>query len=570
MLMMVETVGMSMYKLSSGPINAAWALLKAPEGGLDEFQSAMQSHYDTLSDSDRLFADTVSHAIQGISPEKQQIMGQQVEELLKPHLHNLPQIMSSIHGQMPIHGDRGRLRKSIEFQLRKGWLGDAWDKSKGTLGAIAGAAVTAGAIGLMITNPWLIPAVLAVDAINRSQGSEGSIVGEGIKSIGKYIAQPVVNAFGGNMDIQTDWGSVGVPLGFNDEAYIGGHFGATSGFVDPVIGHKWSESEDVGLGTRLMHIGAAAASAVNPFSWGRNIGAATQVGTRTAARGAGGAGKLATQRGAAQRMGGKLPDMPGVKGGVKQTWRTNLADRGQLVKPDKMADDAWAAMSPAQQRGFSLSPGGGVKQPGTFASTKHGATREAQMVGGKYGRRIGGRALQTAGPTGLSGYAIGLLGAHTAQNLDTQPSTSGGGLGAGYGSQSGSGFAGANTAGPSGGYGSPYGQGDIHTGISHRTGLQEVWKPTGSAFEQQHEFSGFKGENMKIGDRMLKELTEMMYKAKCPCGKDPCVCKEYANKGDKKKPAHGMVIIIGSKAGPGPSTDGKRDKLDSEKDDKDE
>ena len=36
---------------------------------------------------------------------------------------------------------------------------------------------------------------------------------------------------------------------------------------------------------------------------------------------------------------------------------------------------------------------------------------------------------------------------------------------------------------------------------------------------------------------------------------------------DKKKPAHGMVIVIGSKAGPGPSSNGKREKLDSEKKD---
>jgi len=34
-----------------------------------------------------------------------------------------------------------------------------------------------------------------------------------------------------------------------------------------------------------------------------------------------------------------------------------------------------------------------------------------------------------------------------------------------------------------------------------------------------------------------------------------------------KKPAHGMVIVIGSKAGPGPSKDGKREKVDSEKKD---
>jgi hypothetical protein len=54
---------------------------------------------------------------------------------------------------------------------------------------------------------------------------------------------------------------------------------------------------------------------------------------------------------------------------------------------------------------------------------------------------------------------------------------------------------------------------------------------------------------MRIGDRMLKEAQDKM---------------NESGKKDKK-PAHGLVIVIGSKAGPGPSTDGKRDKLDSEK-----
>ena len=36
-------------------------------------------------------------------------------------------------------------------------------------------------------------------------------------------------------------------------------------------------------------------------------------------------------------------------------------------------------------------------------------------------------------------------------------------------------------------------------------------------------------------------------------------------KSGSKKPAHGMVIVIGTKAGPGPSKEGKRQKLDSEK-----
>jgi len=113
------------------------------------------------------------------------------------------------------------------------------------------------------------------------------------------------------------------------------------------------------------------------------------------------------------------------------------------------------------------------------------------------------------------------------------------------------------------------------------------------------------GENMKIGERMLKEATERMYKAKCAeCGKN-CVSKAHCTalkaeglemvehdgkkvpkfaadgkgaddlktaaeddmnkKQGSKKPAHGMVIVIGSKAGPGPYKNGKRQKLESEK-----
>jgi hypothetical protein len=134
---------------------------------------------------------------------------------------------------------------------------------------------------------------------------------------------------------------------------------------------------------------------------------------------------------------------------------------------------------------------------------------------------------------------------------------------AGYSPHDSGGFGMANTG--QGGGGTAIGH-QVH-GVTDKFGAQTPRMKIWGGEEWQPQYA--KGENMKIGDRMLKELTEMMYKAKCPCGKDPCVCKEYASKGDKK-PAHGMVIVIGSKAGPGPSTDGKRDKLDSEKDDKDE
>ena len=62
-----------------------------------------------------------------------------------------------------------------------------------------------------------------------------------------------------------------------------------------------------------------------------------------------------------------------------------------------------------------------------------------------------------------------------------------------------------------------------------------------------------KGSCPNCGDKM----------AKTGCMKMGCGGMEKAD----KKPAHGMVIVIGSKAGPGPSKDGKREKVDSEKKD---
>ena len=78
------------------------------------------------------------------------------------------------------------------------------------------------------------------------------------------------------------------------------------------------------------------------------------------------------------------------------------------------------------------------------------------------------------------------------------------------------------------------------------------------------------GEYMDLGEHLLKSaiinMENKLVKAKCPsCDKKDCLGKAHCGtlKADdkKKKPAHGMVIVIGSgKAGPGPSTEGKRDK----------
>jgi len=120
-----------------------------------------------------------------------------------------------------------------------------------------------------------------------------------------------------------------------------------------------------------------------------------------------------------------------------------------------------------------------------------------------------------------------------------------------------------------------------------------------------------KSDNMfvnRLGNELLKALQEEENKAHCmteqkaecsACKKEDCLGKAHCmgerkaeglemvehdgkkvpkfaadgkgakdmKKKDDKKPAHGMVIVIGSKAGPGPSKNGKRQKLDSEKKD---
>ena len=148
----------------------------------------------------------------------------------------------------------------------------------------------------------------------------------------------------------------------------------------------------------------------------------------------------------------------------------------------------------------------------------------------------------------------GLAGAAAMSQLPQAPTT-----GFGVQSQMGSVGAAPSQQTPVSGNADPY-------------ALREIYNPqAGSAFETQQEFGGLgvnKGDNMfreNIGEQLLKEAAERMDKAHCATD------LKADEKGDgKKKPAHGMVIVIGSKAGPGPSTDGKRNKLDSEKDKKEE
>lgn len=167
----------------------------------------------------------------------------------------------------------------------------------------------------------------------------------------------------------------------------------------------------------------------------------------------------------------------------------------------------------------------------------------------------------------------------------------------GYGVDFGQGMQGNDTSagafgavgGQSSAFGQDYNVSNLPTANSALTERREIWKPEErSAFESQLEYGmKQKGDLMftyRAGDEIRKQVEELMYKGKCPaCGKSPCTCDDKEKSmckacgemskmcgcekkaEDGKKPAHGMVIVIGSKATPGPSTEGKRDKLDSEK-----
>jgi len=262
-----------------------------------------------------------------------------------------------------------------------------------------------------------------------------------------------------------------------------------------------------------------------------------------------------------------------------------------------------------------------ARAAGAPGATKQALARGVQRGAGRLDRAITTRGLRNLGlgAAGLTG--LGYLAGKTLPNFSSDdeagmPSTSGfedytGGVGSG---QSGAGAFGAG-GGAASGFGQGYGMRDLTNVTGNRMGEDAIWTGTAAPFQGQHgrgtmaqrtvanqgTFGGFgmnKGDNMKIGEQILKEVTERMNdeylsKAKCPkCGQEhlakmgcvakaekcphcdgdaprsKCICGE-AKKADKK-PAHGMVIVIGSKAGPGPSKDGKRQKLDSEKDKKEE
>ena len=215
----------------------------------------------------------------------------------------------------------------------------------------------------------------------------------------------------------------------------------------------------------------------------------------------------------------------------------------------------------------------------------HGPLRGAGQMAGR-GIENAGRGLRTIGrskPARYLGRFAQTLGG-TQEQFGNQAATLLAGYGAPQMANSDFNLAGGNAGGFGTGFGGAEGgvndisnvQGNAMAGNQIFDPNAFTGNPNAVAFEQQEEFGGLgmkqKGENMFVnnkGNEIKKEVTDLMHKAKCAeCGKEGCIGKMHCGTmkaDDKKKPAHGMVIVIGSKAGPGPSKDGKREKLDSEK-----
>ena len=307
--------------------------------------------------------------------------------------------------------------------------------------------------------------------------------------------------------------------------------------TDPVLGMRVREGGD-SLGSNLAEFGTGVAQGFVP---GSLLGAG--------ARRAG--GKVAAKHGAKNVAARRAQEEARVRAARELADIQSRRAMSQGIGPstlrgvdDKLYQEALGSSYATSMGNQAFRAAGG----GPATSRLAGGLTAMGKPGMKRGL-AGAAALGAAGVVAdkAPGLLAGALGAYGMSQLPQAPTT---GFGA---SQMGTAGAAPTQGTPVSGNADPY-------------ALREIYKPQeGSAFEGQKEFGGLgvqKGDNMfreNIGEELLKEATERMDKAHC--GTE----LKADEKDGKKKPAHGMVIVIGSKAGPGPSTDGKRDKLDSEK-----
>ena len=556
---------------SSFAIESAWAVLKQDdslsEGGMpqegfgailnsmrpEDLQAALD-HYHRLPPDEQRILQATSQSMGEIPEDKMGQLRASAHHLFQQHEGNFSQLMQD-SGEGPVD-----LNKIAPLLL--------W-------GAVA------------------LTAVFVADDVNRSQGAKASLVGNVVTDIGNAAAW--ANGSGDAYFGETDYGDV---VSHDDEV----------GYVDPFTGQRHFVDSDPSAWDSIKFGGmTAATSLINPFKPLSSMKAGAKLGARLASKTATKPVNVIGSRIAGSNV-ARLSDEAVQAARVAQ--ETGQVGAARSFRPTQNLD--YTVTTPQMHRQSRLdaqaadraaidarwgAPKGKLTQVGEGMSRfgnkpVRESLREFGEAGAKSGwkRGVGWGAARAYGHTpagqdwmdeNIKNPVLGLLGAYGMSKLpDGTPDTSGG-----YGGQGA--FGTAATGGAAGGYGQGYGMQDTANVTGNRMGEDALWTNTAAPFQGQHgrgtmaqrtvenqgSFGGFgKGDNMKIGERMLKEAQDMMYKAVCPkCGKQNCNCKEYKNKKeDGKKPSHGMVIVIGSKAGPGPSTDGKRDKVDSDKDKKEE
>ena len=373
-----------------------------------------------------------------------------------------------------------------------------------------------------------IPIESAMDLIKADRGLEIAESGDNVEKVLPLLAVP---ALFGAYGAARSQGMHGLDaIGDPDKGFF--EFDPnTVRYEDPILGMTMRTADDPTLGQRALGLGIGAMQGLNPFSYARLLGR----GAGAAARGLGprvanlgrrlqpAATDAGTAAGRIMPRSNFIPKVAGYPGRVVERTghRMGASTMGQEIVPQ------------TDQFGRLVLNADG--------SVAYKVAPKSIMNVGKV-RGAVGRLAQHSGP----------LAAQLMTNLPDAPPPSTDFGTAGAGSQSGAPAFGqpADTFA----FGDGAGMGNLSTGYSQMGPENVIFDPTQVGLtEQQQRFVGqqeYKGENMSLGDDLLNKAKENMYKEK---------------EGKKPKKGGAALILVMGHGKPGPSTEGKRDKLDSDK-----
>jgi len=326
---------------------------------------------------------------------------------------------------------------------------------------------------------------------------------------------------------------------------------------EPILGTAVAEGND-SLGSNLAEFGSGFAEGVVPVKGGGFL--ARRFGGRRAAKRA--AAREAAEKEAAEAAARHQALSAQQRRGMLQRDNPEIGyafgDVAPYVSPSQLGAQR-QAFNAAQARAARLAPR--AQAPVAPLTLGQRAKRGAVMTGA-----TGAGAAAAYAPELMMALGMGPFSPTDTEFPNFAAGTTGAvaGFGAGQGGQQGFQLAGQQ----SGGVG-----GVQNVGVSGMAdkdifqGKQFQSAPTSS--NMQAPSIKQKGTPMSLGNNLINSTLGVMERnimkaSVCErCGKKGCVnkmhCMTKADDDKKKKPAHGMVIVIGSKAGPGPSTNGKRD-----------